>query len=396
MPYYGLDWTYSLVLIGAVLAAVASARVKTTYAKFGKVRSHSGISALQAARTILDNAFKKQYRDGSYIPVRVNTPSILIEATQSLGKSIEDLPVILNVEKARQMMSSQRAWVLEQKRGTAHELTVDDVIALIIAMNKPKYIVFQTADERFVEVVEFETERKQKAVAVLEIGENKNPEYLNGYNGGFYQVLITAFEPDTGYVETLLNKNGNIKIYPKKKKGSSQRGSGNRVPSHLNESPFANSILHSEPKVNSNSKKDFALPEDIDSADVSKEVSALIREDILQGREDHAAQKKKAASVPKKQTSAQTAKKNANVNHRKVYTRKDSRDVISSIVAERLSIDGKYYGKLVGASRESAIEILWSDMNRYPKGERSGAALQLAEYIQIVSREKYKNFYKTY
>ena len=74
------------------------------------------------------------------------------------------------------MMSSQRAWVLEQKRGTAHELTVDDVIALIIAMNKPKYIVFQTADERLVEVVEFETERKQKAVAVLEIGENKNPE----------------------------------------------------------------------------------------------------------------------------------------------------------------------------------------------------------------------------
>jgi len=226
-------------------------------------------------RTLLGNAYKKQYKDGSYIPVRVNTPSILIESAQSLGKTIDDLPVILNVGKARQMMSTQREWVLEQKRGTAHDFSVDDVIALVKAMDRPKYIVYQTVDERYVEVVEFDTAEKQKAVAVLEIGENKNPEYLNGYNGGFYQVLVTAFEPDTGYVETLLNKNSNIKIYPKKKKGSSQRGSGNRVPSHLNESPFAISISQKSKFDNTfdknSSKKSsdrrFALPEgeDIDA-----------------------------------------------------------------------------------------------------------------------------------
>ena len=56
MPYYGLDWTYFLVLIGAVISAVASSKVKTTYAKFGKVRSHSGMTAMEAARNILDNA----------------------------------------------------------------------------------------------------------------------------------------------------------------------------------------------------------------------------------------------------------------------------------------------------------------------------------------------------
>ena len=62
MPYYGLDWTYSLVLIGAVIAAVASSKVKTTYAKFGKVGNHSGMTAMQAARTILDNAGLRQVR----------------------------------------------------------------------------------------------------------------------------------------------------------------------------------------------------------------------------------------------------------------------------------------------------------------------------------------------
>ena len=62
MPYYGLDWTYSLVLIGAVIAAVASSKVKTTYAKFGKVGSRNGLTAMQAARKILDNAGLYQVR----------------------------------------------------------------------------------------------------------------------------------------------------------------------------------------------------------------------------------------------------------------------------------------------------------------------------------------------
>ena len=45
---------------------------------------------------------------------------------------------------------------------------------------------------------------------------------------------------------------------PTKKKGFSQRGSGNSVPSHFNESPFANSIPENSRNVNAderNSKK---------------------------------------------------------------------------------------------------------------------------------------------
>ena len=63
MPYYyGLDWTYILVLIGAVLSMIASSKVKTTYAKYGKVRSHSGMTAMEAARRILDSAGLQQVR----------------------------------------------------------------------------------------------------------------------------------------------------------------------------------------------------------------------------------------------------------------------------------------------------------------------------------------------
>ena len=62
MPFYYYDSTYILVLIGAVISMIASARVKSTYAKYGKIRSHSGMTATDAARMILDNAGLRHVR----------------------------------------------------------------------------------------------------------------------------------------------------------------------------------------------------------------------------------------------------------------------------------------------------------------------------------------------
>lgn len=59
MGYYGyygfyFDPTYWLVLIGAVLCLYAQARVSSTYSKYAKVRSRSGMTGAQAAQRILD------------------------------------------------------------------------------------------------------------------------------------------------------------------------------------------------------------------------------------------------------------------------------------------------------------------------------------------------------
>lgn len=62
MPYYGygygyyFDPTYALVLIGAVLSMLASAKVNSTYAKYSRVRSMSGLTGAQAAQRILYQA----------------------------------------------------------------------------------------------------------------------------------------------------------------------------------------------------------------------------------------------------------------------------------------------------------------------------------------------------
>lgn len=60
MPYYygygygyGLDWTYILVLIGAVLSMMASAKVNSTFSKYSRVRSTTGLTGAEAAQQIL-------------------------------------------------------------------------------------------------------------------------------------------------------------------------------------------------------------------------------------------------------------------------------------------------------------------------------------------------------
>lgn len=54
--YFYWDSTYILVVIGAIICLLASAKVKTTYAKYSKYRSMSGLTGAQAAERILHNA----------------------------------------------------------------------------------------------------------------------------------------------------------------------------------------------------------------------------------------------------------------------------------------------------------------------------------------------------
>ena len=52
--YYGFDWTYLMVLAGAILSMIASAKVNSTFQRYAKVRSMSGMTGAQVARRILD------------------------------------------------------------------------------------------------------------------------------------------------------------------------------------------------------------------------------------------------------------------------------------------------------------------------------------------------------
>lgn len=54
MPYYGFfDPTYILIIIGAVISMIASAKVNATFQRYNQVRSMSGMTGAQAAERIL-------------------------------------------------------------------------------------------------------------------------------------------------------------------------------------------------------------------------------------------------------------------------------------------------------------------------------------------------------
>ena len=54
--YYRMDPTYVLVLIGIVLSLLASARVKSTFAKYERIRNSAGLTGRDAAERILHGA----------------------------------------------------------------------------------------------------------------------------------------------------------------------------------------------------------------------------------------------------------------------------------------------------------------------------------------------------
>lgn len=72
MFYYYYDWTYILVIIGAVISLAASARVNRVFAQYSTVRSHSGMTGREAAEQIL-------HRNGIYDVQVIHIPGNLTD-----------------------------------------------------------------------------------------------------------------------------------------------------------------------------------------------------------------------------------------------------------------------------------------------------------------------------
>ena len=88
MPYYGFyfDPTYILVIIGALICLIASARVKSTFRKYDRVRSMSGMTGAQAAERILLSAGIRDNSSAPRILVSPKSRSARLEALNSTGR----------------------------------------------------------------------------------------------------------------------------------------------------------------------------------------------------------------------------------------------------------------------------------------------------------------------
>lgn len=188
---------------------------------------------------MLRNVIAGEYYDNTYIPVRIGTPSTLIYwAKERRNDIIDDNPIAMSTGKAYQAMA--RAG--EDIDGTPHELSPEDVVAIIEKMNEPEYIVYQGSNGRYAEVISYESQNGKKAIAILEIGDYKDKPVINGFESGMYNIFVTTYPPNRGKVAELLENKKNQVIYNKKK--DAPRGtSSSTVPSVSNDASFFEDIV---------------------------------------------------------------------------------------------------------------------------------------------------------
>ncbi|MDR2090817.1 MAG: hypothetical protein LBP62_04100 [Clostridiales bacterium] len=78
--------------------------------------------------------------------------------------------------------------------------------------------------------------------------------------------------------------------------------------------------------------------------------------------------------------SGSTAKYVAEHSRNKVYSRKETEEVISDIMGEYLTF-GKDYGDIRGKPKSAVVESLWHAFNTKDEGKRGKTALDIAEYL---------------
>ncbi len=199
---------------------------------------------------LLARVENRELDDRTYIPMRATTPQFFIDVvTEHSGRKIvpQNLPMASQVEHVAQNMEEDDGSSYGAKR--PHGLSVEDLVHIAKEMGHPSYIVKQQ-NGRYAEVVSFYNSRRKKVVVSVDFASNGNnykyAEYMNGYDGGYYNIIVTQFEPDSlkNYLAS------NEVVYDKEKmNGRYQVGSG-RIVTFTHDTPFIeNSLAQNDPTV---------------------------------------------------------------------------------------------------------------------------------------------------
>lgn len=207
-------------------------------------------------------------RRDTYIPVRKDTPAVLIDTLAQVNDHIDNLSMIMSVEKAQGAIAVENPGTKTKKHGDnvrKHGLTPEEIIEIINNLDNPSAVVYQTnrkdkngnALPNSVAVfVEFEMNTSEGMAAV----EFENPRKTDaiGYEYGEtnYHTVVTVFEPDVerdgmpfDYVEELLANPNNYELAIKRRQNT-ESATGEKHPNASNELPYSNSIRNLNGEVN--------------------------------------------------------------------------------------------------------------------------------------------------
>ena len=219
----------------------------------------------EQATEYFTNAKARKYMDDTYIPVRKDTPQVVIDTLKDAGVEIENRSLVMQVRKARQSMKVSSKNERNKRRGSnvrAHDMNPEKMIDIINKLDDPSYIILQTNRENrdgeelpdnVAVIVEY---GENEGVAVVEFDSSINPEYIGESGDKNYHTVVTIFEPDLGrdgepfdYVGKLLDNPNNRELTIKKEQ-SANGAVGETLPSTKSELFSENIISQNNTKSN--------------------------------------------------------------------------------------------------------------------------------------------------
>ena len=173
------------------------------------------VEELSSARNLTDSqvvAYLKQARSGTlsndtYVPVRSNTPAVILNTVRQVNPKIEDLPMVMQVKKAKNAMRSDNR-NRKRKYGSNvrhHGLSPEVICEIIKNLDDPQSVVFQTnrvgqggkpLPDNFAVFVEYSTAIGE-GVAIVEFDSSLGEKNIGPEDGDVnYHTVVTVFDSD--------------------------------------------------------------------------------------------------------------------------------------------------------------------------------------------------------
>ena len=263
-----------------------SLTIKHTDGSVEELSDARGLTNEQAV-AYLNQAKSGKLRWDSYIPVRKDTPQVLIDTLAEAGEDVKNLSLVMQVRKAQQSMSVENRGNRAGKHGNnvrKHALIPEEVVEIVNNLDDPAMVILQTNRQdnygnprpnNVVVFVEY-SNNGNEGVAAIEFESSINPEFIGTeYGDTEYHTVVTVFEPDVerngipfDYAEELLSNPDNIELEIKRGQ-TAESAIGKKHPNTSSELP---SFKENVAQLEGNVKKQFSLSE---SAEETKDLMAL-------------------------------------------------------------------------------------------------------------------------
>lgn len=218
----------------------------------------------------LEQAKKGLLKWNAYIPVRKDTPQIIIDTLKNIGIIVKNRSLVMQEDKAQQSMREKNK---NRKRG--HGLSAAEIVEIVNNIDNPNIMILETnrhnskgepLPDSVAIFVDYNQNGKE-GLAVIEFESSIDHEFIGeDFGESNYHTVITVFEPDTerysmpyDYVDELLSNPNNYELKIEKKQPS-ESAFGKKHPSTTDELLSIDSISDSIENV----KNSFTVDEPVE------------------------------------------------------------------------------------------------------------------------------------